>query len=341
MGITAKELAKELNLSETAVSMALNNKPGVSTKTRQEVISLATKLGYDFSKVKNKASNKGSIYVVSYKANNAILAYSAIFEELIEGIKDKCLKENIKVKIIHFYEKTDSLEDFLSDLRVSDCVGIILIATEIEKEVCKKFLNLEYPTVLLDSSFNSIDASSVLINNVSASFMATDFLISQCKSQPGYLKSSIQIQNFKQRFEGYEKALRNCGMSPSRSIIHTLSPSIEDAMADMLAIIDNKDTLANAYIADNDIIAIGAIKALKLRNYKVPEDIAIIGFDNISEAKIIDPGLTTMDVPRFYIGQKAASALIEKLNNKFPFTSKIEISAKMIKRGSHARILSS
>ena len=88
MAITAKELAKKLGLSETAVSMALNNKPGVSTQTRQEVIRLAEAYGYDFTKIKKSKNPNGSIYIISYKAHNAILSYSPIFDELFDMQKN-------------------------------------------------------------------------------------------------------------------------------------------------------------------------------------------------------------------------------------------------------------
>lgn len=121
-------------------------------------------------------------------------------------------------------------------------------------------------------------------------------------------------------------------MSPSRSVIHKLSPSIEAAMADMLEIIDRRDPLAKCYFADNDIIAIGAMKALMLRGYRIPEDISFIGFDNISEGKIIEPSLTTMDVPRLYIGKTAAKLLVEQIDSKVVHTSKVEIAARLVKR---------
>lgn len=103
-------------------------------------------------------------------------------------------------------------------------------------------------------------------------------------------------------------------------------------MSDMLEIIDINDTLARCYFADNDIIAIGAMKALMLRGYKIPEDISVIGFDNISESRIIEPSLTTMDVPRRHIGRTAAKLLIEQIDTKVIYPSKVEIAAKMIKR---------
>ena len=121
-------------------------------------------------------------------------------------------------------------------------------------------------------------------------------------------------------------------MSTAKSIVHELSPSIEGAFSDMLEIIDSGTPLAGAYFADNDLIAIGAIKALKLRGYKIPEDIAIAGFDNISEGRIIDPSITTIDVPRKFMGETAAAQLIREIRTSVPHSVKIEVSTTLIKR---------
>lgn len=332
MSVTAKELAQKLGLSATAISMALNNKAGVSTETRAKIIKAAEEYGYDFTKVKHNSDHTGSIYIIFYRTHNAILSYSPIFNELYDGVKSECQKEHFTVKMMHFYEKVDVLEECFSDLRISDCKGIILIGTEIRQDVCRQFLSLGYPLILLDTYFDSLECTSVLINNTQGAYLATSYLIANTRVQPGYLQSSYSIPNFVERQVGYFKAIKENGMSPSRSVIHKLSPSIEAAMADMLEIIDQNDTLARCYFADNDIIAIGAMKALMLRGYKIPEDISVIGFDNISEGKIIEPSLTTMDVPRLYIGKTAASLLIEQIDSKVNYTSKVEISTRLVKR---------
>ncbi len=332
MSITAKELARKLGISATAVSMALNNKAGVSTQTRAEIIKAAEEYGYDFTRIRRDPNRSGSIYIIFYRTHNAILSYAPIFNELYDGVKDECQKEHFSVKMMQFYEKTDILEDCFSDLRISDCKGIILVGTEIREQACKQFLSLGYPLILLDSYFDSLDCTSVLINNSQGAYLATSYLIGVTRLQPGYLQSGYSIPNFIGRQEGYFKAIKENGMSPSRSVIHKLSPSIEAAMGDMLEIIDRGDTLARCYFADNDIIAIGAMKALMLRGYKIPDDISFIGFDNISESKIIDPSLTTMDVPRRYIGATAARLLIEQIDSKIVHTSKVEIATRLVKR---------
>lgn len=335
MPITAKQLAKELGLSEAAVSMALNNKSGVSTKTRRRVIKAAQEMGYNFSRIKEKQERLGSVHVVFYRTHNAILSYAPIFDELYDGIRSVCQKSHVISHVIHFYEKTDDLEMYFGDIRTSDCCGIILVGTELRKEICLRFLSLGLPVVLLDTYFDSVSCNCILINNQQGAYMATDFLISRYHAQPGYLKSSYSIPNFEERRNGYFRAIKENGMSSSRSIIHELAPSIEDATADMLAVIDNHDPLARCYFADNDMIAIGAIKALKARGYKIPDDVAIIGFDNIAESRIIEPALTTMDVPRFSIGETAAEVLLSQIRSADLYYRKIEISTSMELRGSH------
>lgn len=332
MSITAKELAQKLGLSQTAISMALNNKPGVSTETRRMVIEAAEKYDYDFTKLSLKNKKTGSIYAVSYRSHNAILSYSPIFDTMVEGMESITQQNQYKLKVVNFYEKRDNLEHYLEDLRTTDCVGIILFGTEMREEMVRPFLKLPFPIVILDAYFEALNCTYVLPNNRQGAYLATDYLISRRLKQPGYLHSSYPLRNFSERQEGFYRAVQDNGMSLSRCITHQLSPTIDGAMADMLTIIDHSDTLADCYFADNDLIAIGTIKALKLRNYKIPEDIAIVGFDNISEGRIIDPSLTTISIPRHYMGQIAARELISQIEEPRQHTCKIEVSANLVKR---------
>lgn len=332
MSITAKDLAKKIGISQTAVSMALHNKPGVSTQTRQKVLNAAEKYGYDMSRIRGKHALEGTIYVILYKTTNAILSYSPIFDELVEGARNIASKYDIPVRIMPFWEKNDDLDHFLEDLRVSDCIGVILVGTEISFENCRKFTRLPFPVVLLDSFFDGIDCDCCLINNVSGAHQAVNYLIARRNCQPGYIRSAYYIPNFSERLVGFKKAVRENGMSFSRSIIHKISPSIEGSVTDMLELIDSGTQLADAYFCDNDIIAIGAIKAFKLRGIRVPEDIAVIGFDNTPETRIFDPALTTMDVPRTYMAECATRQLIHRIRNPHQPPVKVEVPPVLIKR---------
>ncbi len=332
MAVTAKYLAEKLHLSQTAVSMALHHKPGVSTETRQMVLKAAEQYGYDFSKLYRENALEGSIYVVFYKTSNAILSYTPIFDEYTEGIRRIAEKEKLRIRSIQIWEKSDDLERSLEEIRGSDCIGVVLIGTEMTSAVCRRFTALSVPVVLLDTYLEDIDCDSVLINNETGAYKATDYLISRAKCQPGYIRSSYRIPNFEERLVGYKKAIRVNGMSVSRSVIHDLAPSFDGAFADMMQIIQSKEPLAKAYFCENDILAISTMKALKASGYRIPEDIAVIGFDNIQESRIVDPSLTTMDVPRQYLGESAARQLLFRVQNRVPSPTKIAIAPMLIKR---------
>lgn len=130
MTITAKELSKKLNLSAAAVSMALNNKPGVSTQTRKMVLDAAQQYGYDFSRIAGKQNVSGNIYFVLYKKHGAVVADTPFFSELSDGIVQGCKEEGYKVKISYIYGDEDDVDEQLEEIQYSDCIGIVLLGTE-------------------------------------------------------------------------------------------------------------------------------------------------------------------------------------------------------------------
>lgn len=333
MGITAKELAKKLNLSAAAVSMALNHKPGVSTKTRQLVYDAAVKYGYDFSRISEKRSMNGSVYLVLYKKHGTIVTDTPFFSEVTEGVSLECKNQNFKLKISYIYED-DTLQKQIEDLRYSDCSGMILLGTEMNAGDLSPFLSLSFPLVLLDAYFDTVPCDCVLMDNLQGAYLAARYLIRKCKTQPGYLRSSYQIGNFSRRATGFYNAVRDSGMSASKSIVHRLPPSIDGAYADMLEIIRSKETLAPCYFADNDLIAVGAMKAFRQCDISVPGDISVVGFDNMPVSSVIEPALTTVHVPKQYMGECAVRRLAEIMQNPGQPPVKIEVSTTLMKRQS-------
>ena len=353
MGITAKELAQKLNLSEAAISMALNNKPGVSTKTRKKIIEEAKKYGYDFTRIKEKelpSQEQGTICFIVYRKNGALVPNSPIlthedhgssmpdtpfFSQLSEGISLSCKENHYRFHISYLYEG-DDIAHQLQELYRIGTSGLLLLGTEMEKHDLIPFANCNIPMVLLDHYFEDLQISSVITNNIHNGYLATNHLIRKRHAQPGYLRSSYRSTSFEERADGFYKAIRRNGMSTSRSVVHDLSPTIDGAYSDMKEVLSQnvKPQLANCYFADNDLIAAGAIRAFTEAGYKIPEDIAIVGFDNMPLCTYITPTLTTIHVPKQYMGEIAVKQLVEMIKNPRISPVKIEVATSLKERKS-------
>lgn len=331
MTITAKELAEKLNISPAAVSMALNGKPGVSTQTRKKIIETAHKYSYDFSKIKQTKKNDYLINFIIYRNHGAVVNDSPFFRTLFDSVAEYCKNSGYKLNINHVFDNGDVSEQ-LNSILTDECSGILLLGTEMQKEDFFPFTYLDLPIVLIDTYFHSAKMDCVLINNVESSFCATNLLIKKYQVTPGYIRSSYVIYNFEERLDGFYKAIASNGMSRTKSIIHCVSPSIEGAYFDMKKIIERGDPLAKAYACDNDLIAIGVMKAFKEAGYKIPEDIALVGFDDLPLCTYVDPSLTTVNVPIKYMVQIAVDRLIYVSSSKQYSPIKIEINTRVVRR---------
>ena len=336
MGVTAKELAKIMNLSEAAISMALNNKPGVSTKTRKAVLEAADKYGYDFTKIQDIApvdTTKGVITMIIYKKHGAIVTDTPFFSQLSEGIEIGCRKNRYILNIKYIFEG-DDVEEVISEIIRFGNKGIILLGTEMQKSDFRIFEECSLPMVILDTYYEGCSKDCVMINNVQGAYLAATHLIRSCKKQPGYLRSSYRINNFEERADGFYKAIRENGMSSANSIVHNLSPSMDGAYGDMKNIIKSGETLSECYFADNDLIAAGALKALKEEGYLIPKNISIVGFDNMPICTYMEPTLSTINVPKQYMGEFSITRLVDLIENPLSEPVKIEVGTKLIKRNS-------
>ncbi|MFQ9509805.1 MAG: LacI family DNA-binding transcriptional regulator [Lachnospiraceae bacterium] len=331
MPISAKELAQKLGISAATVSMVLNKKPGISERTRNIVLDAAREYGYDFSKKGDPESGNGVIQFVIYKKHGTIVADTPFFAQLTEGIDAGCKQHGYELQITYFYENQD-IQSQIQSISEKNCQGILLLGTEMEVDFFQPFSDLKIPMVLLDTYFEELSCDSVLINNVQGAYLATNYLIGNGLSEVGYLQSSYTIANFAERADGYYKALRHHKLPTNHPYTHKLTPTMEGAYMDMLTILENNASVAKAYFADNDLIAAGAMRALKEYGYRIPEDISIIGFDDMPICDFLEPRLTTMEVPKQRLGVLAVERLVSKISQETNTVIKIEVSAKLHER---------
>lgn len=334
MSLKLKDIAERLNISQATVSLALNNKQGVSPETRAKVLKVAAELGYDMSSLpKSSSGDQKNIRFIIYKKHGSIVTDTPFFSALIEGIDQEARDKGYNLLISYVTEKENKAE-IKKLIRDNPLDGIIILATEMDIKDLKLFDKPGAPVIILDSFFSEAKYDTVAINNVQGSYQATKYLIDKGHTEIGYLRSSIWINNFEERMDGFLKALKDNNIEVNESFILDLEPTLDGAYRDMAKILESNPTLPTAFFSDNDIIAFGAVKALKEKGIKVPNDISVVGFDDMPFCKMIEPPLTTIKVYKQSMGRLAVRRLIERIEGDCEAVIKLEVNTELVERKS-------
>lgn len=333
MGISSKELAEKLGVSPSSVSIALNGKPGISGKTREKILAAAE--AYGLERPMRRASVSPYINLVIYKKHGLVYGDTPFFSTVIEGIGKEVARLGYKLQISYFYGNQNRDEQFKS-LSLSQCAGIILLATEMLQEDIPLFETLTQPLVVLDNDFNLPDFDCVTINNLQGAYLATKYLLDCGHRKIGHLSSSVRIHNFDERTEGFLRAVAEVSGCDFCTVM--VFSAQEKAYEDMLLYLDGSPSLPTAFFADNDIIASACLRALVDRGYRVPEDVSLIGFDDMPFTYLMSPKLTTMHVSKETFGRWSVTRLIEKIQGDVDHSLKIALNSRLIIRDS-VRIL--
>lgn len=326
MSINAKELAQLLHLSPAAVSIALNGRSGISPQTREMILTAAAEHGLNRSSKENRSAVR-YINLIIFKKHGLVIGDTPFFSELIESVTTAATDLSYHVQLSYFYAAQSHAEQ-LKSIHSAGCTGAILLATEMTEDDLPLLAKIKMPLVVLDNNVEAAGIDCVVINNVQAAMLAVSHLAAKGHSRIGHLCSSVDIMNFRERREGFLRAaaLVNDDMK-NRIVTIPVESTSDGAYRDMTFYLAHQPNLPQALFADNDIIAIACIRALKEARYSIPGDVSIIGFDDVPYARVVSPQLTTMHVPRDIMGRYAVNRLHEKIASPNPATLKIAINA--------------
>lgn len=331
-----RDIAQHSGVSISTVSLVLNGKPGISEATRRRVLETAAQLGYHDYNPRGKSRTKtSSIQFILYKKHGQVVSDTPFFSNVLEGAEAEVRRLGFQL-LITYIDESSGVEQQLQKVVDSDCAGMILLATEMTRTDLRPFARTGIPMVVLDSYFEEITEDSVVINNMQGAFAATCYLCKKGHKEVGYLKSKVQINNFLERKDGFKKALKACGVPYNAEYNFHLGTTMESAYEDMKRLLAASPKLPTAFFADNDIIAIGALRALKEAGYRIPQDISVIGFDDIPTCELMDPPLSSIRVPKQAIGKLAAKRLVELLQDDSGVRLKIEVRTDLVERASVA-----
>lgn len=328
--VTVKTLARELNVSIATVSKALNDSHEISIETKQKVLALAKKLKYERNpSASNLRSQKTkTIAVIVPEIANSF------FSLAINGIEEIARKRDYHVLIYQTHENSEIETTFTESLVCGRVDGILIsISSSTNNSSHFKSLVKKIPVVFFDRALDDIDAIKVTTDDYQSAYQATLHLIENGCKNIAYLSALSKLDTGKKRIQGYFDALKNKGLSFNKGLMVTHDPDRDKTYNRIknLLIIQKPDAIISS-VEEMVIPAYNACKALDLR---IPDDVKILSFSNLSTAALLNPSLTTITQPAFEIGQEAAGFLFKLLDKKYITTEEIPVmKSVLIKRDS-------
>lgn len=335
--VTIYDVAKALNISPSTVSRGLKDHPHIRRETRERIQSVAAEMGYQRNKFASSLRKKRTetIGVVVPRLNSYFMA------TVISGIEKITNKYGYGLIISQSQESGRHEVSCISTLYNSRVDGL-LVSLAYDTENLNHFNNLlskDIPVVFFDRVAECRGCMSVVIDNFKAGYEITSHLISQGCRRIMHLGGSMLRNVYLERFNGYRQALADHGLEFEDGLLlvsELNNKSGREAAESILTMKNRPDGI----FASNDTTAVAAICELKKAGIKVPDEIAVAGFNNEPISQVVQPNLTTVDYPAMEIGEIAASSLLNKLNNAATFNlSKIVVNHKLIVRESTLRTI--
>lgn len=331
--ITLKKLAKELNISISTVSRALNDHPDISTETKEKVKYLAQKHHYVpniFAKgFRKRKSNILGVIVpnITHYFTSTILR-GILYEASLKGYRVIISESNNDAK-----KQTEMLKTMIQ----FGVDGILVSLTKMTKDVNSIIpVANKLPLILFDKVSRKIPCTQITINDEEAAFNAIEHLINIGKKRIAIIKEREFSYVSEKRYAGYLKALKEHNIEIDEKIIISVDDISLQQGKRMTNVLLSLKERPDAIFAITDDAAIGVIKTLKKFNIKIPDEIAVVGFSNSSHATIVEPSLTTIDQPGETMGKTAVKYLIEEIESPTEKISNktIEIKSNLIIRDS-------
>ena len=307
-GVTAKQIAELLGLSPSAVSLALNGKPGVSEATRAMVLSTAARMGY--TRLEASPGSK-TICFVRYAGTTIQIAEHTTFASFVlQGVEARATELGYGTQVRYLNAGDMFNPQILESLSSSN--GIVFLGTDLTQAQLPELEHLlaaleKTPLVVVDSSLLCRRADCVINDGFGGAKAAGEYLLARGHRRMGYVQARQRIRNFLDREAGFREALAEAGAAAP--VVIPVDISSEGAFRDFDAWLKGAACLPQALFAENDVLAAAAIRVLKKHGLGVPEDVSVMGFDDVPVCQMLDPPLTTVHAYKEELGAVAVDHL--------------------------------
>ncbi|MFW5790337.1 MAG: LacI family DNA-binding transcriptional regulator [Bacillota bacterium] len=309
--ITIKDIAKKSGVSVTTVSRVLNEKPDVNDQTRAKVLKIIEESNYRPNGMARSLviNQTYSIGLIIPDINNPY------FPEVARGVEDQAQDSSYSVIFSSTDNKLEREKDVIDLMLHKRVDGLIVSLSLANRSILERLEAKNIPVVQLDRKIPDSIYPAVMIDNQRSAYKAVQFLIDQGYSNIAHITGDLKTVPGQRREDGYRKAILDNNLRLDEESIIEGDFSKKSGYKAMVKMID-EGNLPEAIFAANDLMAIGVLEVCRERNIKVPEDLVIIGHDDISIANLVYPSLTTMAQPKYKLGKKASQLLIDLIEIK-------------------------
>lgn len=253
---------------------------------------------------------------------------------MLTGIEQECRDSGMDMIMCTLDMRDESCREQAKALLNDKSSAVIMLGTEMVDGDIQLLREITTPFIVIDYWNGDMSFNAIKANNEDSVRYAIDYLIRKGHKQIGYLKGRFRIVPFKDRETGYRTGMLKAGLPVEEKYTLEVGTTMDAAYADMKRYLEEKIKLPTAFMADNDMIALGAMKAMAEYGVRIPEEVSVIGFDDLPFSAISSPPLTTLRVPKQEIGRIATRRLIQMIKERQEAGVKIEVSTQFVERGS-------
>ncbi len=315
MGVTLKDVAQKAGVSIGTASMALNNSDKVNIETYKKVHKVARELNY-VPNARARALVKQSTDIIGLVVPHII---NPFFAELAQAVKDKAREEGYNVILCSTDGKADEETRYIELFKSGMADGAIFASQEQLTPRNSQLLEELAANYVPVVNMNSQDFGSNLVPIIKTDLEKTGYLATRHLLEFGHKQIGFGSHS-PRRFEGYKRAMEEYGLCQPRFVYFPMQ-EIDEVVEDII----KKGDKPTAFVCYNDKSAIKMIQLLVERGVRVPEEIAIIGTDNIGLSRHYNPPLTTINIPKVEMGRKAAEILIKLIRGEKISSNELEI----------------
>jgi len=330
--LTLEEIARLSGVSKSTVSRVINQQPNVSQDVRQRVQAVIQDTGYQPNLAAQTLVSKRS-WMIGLVLPRSVSSFftDPYFPRLLQGIAQGCNKYDYTLGLFLVGSKEDEVKIFPRVSRRGMLDGVLIQSGQIGDQLIDRLVNLDLPVVVIGSPLHSDQVSFIDVDNISGAYNAVSHLIRQGYQRIGTITGLTGGSATADRLEGYKKALIERGRNPDQSLITEGDYTEAGGYFAMQKLLPAKP---DAVFAASDLMAIGAMRAVREAGLIIPQDVAFVGFDDVSVASYANPQLTTIRQPIARFGTSAVEILIDLIENGIKPARRIIMDTELIIRDS-------